>query len=114
MWRRFDALNVAAQLTPGALDHFSRIPNPPMRDIEGIEEAREILRPHWDEVDAWFLAQNQRFLEMMNSDHDVLGRVLKCHLAFESLSCRVSAASDRGRRDQLSTPHVLPKGLDQR
>lgn len=55
-----------------------------MREIEGVAEARAILHPHWAVVDSWFLEQNRRFLAMMNSDHDTLGRVLKSHLVVET------------------------------
>ena len=55
-----------------------------MRDIEGIEEVLEVLAPHWSAIHADFDAHNQRFLQLANADHDVIGRVLKAHLVVES------------------------------
>lgn len=87
-----------------------------MRLIEGVEEARAILHPHWAEVDVWFLEQNQRFLTMMNSNHDVLGRVLKCHLVVEAfltefLKHRVGAEElDAARLTFFQKASLLPEG----
>lgn len=55
-----------------------------MRDIEGIEEAVEVLRPHWSEIEANFNQQNERFLAMAETDYEVLGRVLRAHLITEN------------------------------
>jgi hypothetical protein len=54
-----------------------------MRDIEGIEEAAEKIRPHMAEFDAWFETENERFKALLAQDHGLLGRVLKCHLIVE-------------------------------
>lgn len=54
-----------------------------MRDIEGIEKAVEKLRPHWTEIDAHFEKENDQFKTLLKHDHDLLGRVLKCHLIVE-------------------------------
>jgi hypothetical protein len=55
-----------------------------MRDIEGIEKVLEVLKPHWKEIHADFDAHNQRFLQLANTNHDVIGRVLKAHLIVEN------------------------------
>lgn len=54
-----------------------------MRDIEGIEEVVAKLRPHMGEIDARFNEENARFKALMGQDHDIIGRVLKCHLVIE-------------------------------
>lgn len=55
-----------------------------MRDIEGIEEAMEVLRPHWGDIEADFHRQNERYLAMASTDHEVVGRVLRAHLIIEN------------------------------
>lgn len=55
-----------------------------MREIEGIEEAMDILRPHWNEIEVDFNRQNERFLAMAEMDHEVVGRVLRAHLIIEN------------------------------
>ncbi|WP_152455749.1 hypothetical protein [Roseivivax sp. THAF40] len=55
-----------------------------MRDIEGIEEAIEILRPHWSDIEENFQRQNERYLAMASTDHEVAGRVLRAHLIIEN------------------------------
>lgn len=55
-----------------------------MREIEGIEEAMEVLRPHWSEIEADFNRQNERYLAMAETDHEVVGRVLRAHLTIEN------------------------------
>jgi hypothetical protein len=54
-----------------------------MRDIEGIEKVVERLRPHMAEIEARFNKENERFKTLMSQPHDVLGRLLKCHLVVE-------------------------------
>lgn len=54
-----------------------------MRDIEGIEKAVDIIRPHWDAIDKHFERENQQFKALLAQDHDLIGRVLKCHLIVE-------------------------------
>jgi hypothetical protein len=54
-----------------------------MRDIEGIDHVVDKLRPHWNDIDAHFERENYRFKDLFARDHDVLGRVLKCHLIVE-------------------------------
>ncbi len=55
-----------------------------MRDIEGIEEAMEVLRPHWNEIEADFNRENERFLALAATDHEAVGRVLRAHLIIEN------------------------------
>lgn len=55
-----------------------------MRDIEGIEEAMKILKPHWTDIENDFHRHNMRFLELAATDHDIIGRVLRSHLVAEN------------------------------
>lgn len=54
-----------------------------MRDIEGIERVVERLRPHMAEIAARFNQENARFIALIQRPHDVVGRLLKCHLIVE-------------------------------
>jgi len=54
-----------------------------MRDIEGIERVIDILRPHMAEIEAHFNQENARFIALIQRPHDVVGRLLKCHLIVE-------------------------------
>ncbi|MBY3143966.1 hypothetical protein HFO65_36765 [Rhizobium laguerreae] len=54
-----------------------------MREIEGIEEAMGVLKPHWGEIEEDFHRHNARFLALAATDHDVIGRVLRSHLVVE-------------------------------
>lgn len=55
-----------------------------MRDIEGIEEAMEVLRPHWNEIEEEFNRRNEQYLAMAVTDHEAAGRVLRAHLIVEN------------------------------
>ncbi len=55
-----------------------------MKDIEGIENVLQILKPHWPEIEADFERHNERFLELAATDHDAIGRVLRAHLIVEN------------------------------
>lgn len=55
-----------------------------MKDIDGIEKALAVLRPHWQEIEADFDKQNQRYLKLVAADHDAIGRVLRAHLVIET------------------------------
>jgi len=55
-----------------------------MKDIEGIEQALAVLKPHWAEIEADFEQQNRRFLELLSVDHEPIGRVLRAHLVIEN------------------------------
>ena len=54
-----------------------------MRDIEGIEQVVSRLEPYWDEIHAHFEHENTAFKALIAQDHDLIGRVLKCHLVIE-------------------------------
>ena len=54
-----------------------------MREIEGIDTVMRKLEPHWPEIMAHFNSENERFKALVVQDHDLLGRVLKCHLVVE-------------------------------
>lgn len=55
-----------------------------MREIEGIEEAMNVLKPYWGEIEQDFDRNNSRFLALVATDHDVIGRVLRSHLVVEN------------------------------
>ena len=54
-----------------------------MRDIHGIDEAVEVLRPHLQELREFFDNENNNFKELLRTDHTRFGRVVKCHLVTE-------------------------------
>lgn len=54
-----------------------------MRDIEGIQKAVAKLRPHRAAIEQHFERENRVFIDLISSDHNILGRVLKCHLVVE-------------------------------
>ena len=54
-----------------------------MREIEGLDHALDVLRPKWDEFNRHFDSENEKFIALLQQDHDVLGRVLKAHLILE-------------------------------
>ena len=55
-----------------------------MRDIHGIDEAVEVLRPHLQEIREFFDNENNNFKELLRTDHTRFGRVVKCHLITET------------------------------
>jgi hypothetical protein len=55
-----------------------------VRDIEGIENALEVLKPYWAEIEVDFARHNERFLALAAADHDASGRVLRVHLIVEN------------------------------
>ncbi len=55
-----------------------------MKDIDGIENALEILEPLWPEIELRFDEQNARFLKLSSTDHEPIGRILRAHLVVES------------------------------
>lgn len=54
-----------------------------MREIEGLDHALEVLRPKWEEFNQHFDSENEKFIALLQQDHDVMGRVLKAHLILE-------------------------------
>jgi len=54
-----------------------------MRDIDGIEKVVARLKPHMAEIEAHFAKENARYVALMGQPHDLLGRLLKCHLVVE-------------------------------
>lgn len=54
-----------------------------MRDVEGVEEVIRRLQPHMPEIEAIFDEENRRYIQLSQQDHDLIGRVLKCHLIVE-------------------------------
>jgi len=63
-----------------------------MRDIEGIDEVVRLLKPHWAEIDTHFEQENNNFKTLIAQDHDLIGRVLKCHLILEHYITRFLSA----------------------
>ena len=63
-----------------------------MRDIEGIDEVVRKIRPHLPEIEENFERENERFKSLLAQDHDLIGRVLKCHLIVENYLDRFLAA----------------------
>jgi hypothetical protein len=55
-----------------------------LKDIEGIHQALNVLKPHWDEIEADFARHNEHFLALSAADHDIIGRVLRTHLVIEN------------------------------
>jgi len=55
-----------------------------MRDIEGIDRAIEKLAPFRADIEKYFNSENERFKQLMEKEHDILGQVLKCHLIVEN------------------------------
>jgi hypothetical protein len=70
-----------------------------MKDIEGIERVIAELEPHWHKIEDRFAEENARFKKLMLQDHDVIGRVLKCHLVVEHYM-------DRFLTDQYGLPGI--------
>jgi hypothetical protein len=59
-----------------------------MREIEGIEEAIEKLKPLMPRLIAQFDLENERFKKLFAIEHDHIGRVLKSHLIVENYLTR--------------------------
>lgn len=55
-----------------------------MRDIEGVDKAIQKIRPYMPEIEENFERENDRFKSLLAQDHDLIGRVLKCHLIVEN------------------------------
>lgn len=55
-----------------------------MRDIKGIDEVVRKIRPHLPEIEESFERENERFKSLLAQAHDLIGRVLKCHLIVEN------------------------------
>ena len=55
-----------------------------MRRVKGIDEAIQVLRPHWQQIDEFFDNENRKFRELIRADHTILGRIIKCHLIVET------------------------------
>lgn len=54
-----------------------------MRIIDKVKEVVQKYGEHFDEIEAEFNKQNDYFKSLVNTDHDILGRVLKFHLIVE-------------------------------
>lgn len=47
-----------------------------MREIERIDAVMEVLKPYWSDIEENFLRKKMRFLKLVATDHDFIGRVL--------------------------------------
>lgn len=75
-----------------------------MKDIEGIDRVVEHLRPHMKDIDAHFDKENNYFKALLAEDHDLMGRVLKCHLIIEHYLERFITAHYRiGNKDLVDS-----------
>ena len=54
-----------------------------MKDIDGIGNAWETLKPHWVGIQEHFDRRNAYFLDLILSDRESLSMVLKSHLVIE-------------------------------
>lgn len=55
-----------------------------MMHIVGIDEAIQVLSPHWEAIDQHFAIENKKFMNLLRADHTTFGRVIKCHLIAET------------------------------
>jgi hypothetical protein len=55
-----------------------------MRDIDFIPEVVAELAPKWARIEQRFNEENEPFKKRLAQDHDLIGRVLKCHLFVEN------------------------------
>lgn len=54
-----------------------------MKIIDKVKEVVQQYGEHFDKIEAEFNQQNEYFKSLLNTDHDILGRVLKFHLIVE-------------------------------
>ena len=55
-----------------------------MRDIDFIQDVVAELAPRWPRIEERFNQENEAFKRFLAQDHDLIGRVLKCHLIVEN------------------------------
>jgi hypothetical protein len=55
-----------------------------MRDIDFIPEVVAKLAPQLPRIEKRFNQENEAFKSLLAQDHDLIGRVLKCHLIIEN------------------------------
>ena len=55
-----------------------------MRIIDLIEEKLTEYKEHFDKIEQHFNKENENFKALMRTDHDTIGKVLKCHLILEN------------------------------
>jgi hypothetical protein len=55
-----------------------------MRDIDFVPEVIAELAPHLPTIEKRFNQWNKTFKGLLAQDHDLIGRVLKCHLIIEN------------------------------
>lgn len=85
-----------------------------MDTLEGIDKAMQALEPHWAQLWKEVDAERKRFDVLMAQDHDLIGRLLKCHLVVEHymeryLCKRLGDESlTRARLSFFQKAHLLP------
>lgn len=55
-----------------------------MRDIDFVPDVVAELAPQLPEIERRFNAENEQFKKLLAKDHELIGRVLKCHLIIEN------------------------------
>src|SRR5437016_4257424 len=55
-----------------------------MRDIDFISQVVAELAPQSPKIEKRFNQENEAFKKLLARDHDLIGRVLKCHLIIEN------------------------------
>lgn len=55
-----------------------------MRIIDKIEEKLEQYKQHFDSIEEHFNRENEQFKVLMQTNHNVIGHILKCHLILEN------------------------------
>jgi len=54
-----------------------------LENTKGFSKAVEILRPHWQEIDAQYEHDVQEYNLLFQKDSSLFGRIIKCHLVSE-------------------------------
>lgn len=55
-----------------------------MKIIDHIEQKLTQYKEHFDKIEENFNKHNEQFKALMKTDHDIIGKVLKCHLILEN------------------------------
>src|SRR5215470_10475860 len=55
-----------------------------MRDVDFIPDVVAELAPQLPKIEKRFNEENEAFKKLLAQDHDLIGRVLKCHLIIEN------------------------------
>lgn len=86
-----------------------------MKDLDGIEAAMAVLKPHWTAIEDDFDRHNSRYLKLAEADHEAVGRVLRAHLIVENFMNTFMPAFfgleglQEARLTFAQKAHLLPK-----